>query len=113
MVTAARKESTKMPLDLDNLKNLEALFHIHREALGHPRLKAISDEAMKQLEGHAKALEPEPTAEEVKAAEKPADDQGQPIDVEEAERVRAEKAEADKATKPIGPASTQPSGRIL
>lgn len=82
-----------MPLDLDMLKHLSDLLHLHEKALGHPKLKAISDEAMKQLEEHAKTLEPVP---EVKAeTAKVEDDQGQPIDQEEAGRMRAQKAEAD------------------
>jgi hypothetical protein len=85
-----------MPLDTERLGHLAALFHIHTAALGHPKLKPIADEAMKQLEEHAKALEPvveEPKPEDVARVEA---DQGQDIDLEEAKRVRAQAAETEK-----------------
>jgi len=53
-----------MPLDTDDLTHLSALFHIVERAQGHPKLRAIGDEAMKHLEEYAESLKedvaPEP-----------------------------------------------------
>lgn len=99
-----------MPLDTERLGHLAALFHIHAAALGHPKLKPIADEAMKQLEEHAQALEPiveEPKPEDVAKVEA---DQGQEIDLKEAKRIRAEakQPEAKPEGEPVGaPAVTR------
>lgn len=66
-----------MSLDTDDLQHLAALFHLHEKAQGHPRLKAIGDEAMKQLEQYAKSLEPEQAQPESIEA---TSDQGQEIE---------------------------------
>lgn len=51
-----------MALDTERLTLLSALFHLVEKAQGHPRLKAIGDEAMKHLEEYAESLQqPEPT----------------------------------------------------
>ncbi len=48
-----------------DLQEVAALLHIHEKAMGHPKLKAISDAAMKHLEEVAKATEgPEEKPEE-------------------------------------------------
>jgi hypothetical protein len=85
-----------MPLDMERLSHLSALVHLHEKTLGHPKLKAISDEAMKELEAAAKSLEPEKDPAEVVLAGD--EDQGQDIDQEEADRVRAE-AKAQREVK--------------
>jgi hypothetical protein len=36
-----------------DLQEIAALLHIHEKALGHPRLKPLSDAVMKHLEGLA------------------------------------------------------------
>lgn len=59
-----------MPIDMERMSQLAALFHLVEQAQGHPKLKAIGDEAMKHLEEYAASLQPlEPEAEPEPAPE--------------------------------------------
>lgn len=56
-----------------DLNEVAALLHIHKESMGHPKLKALADASMKHLEGLAeetgKSLEAEKAEQAKKAAE--------------------------------------------
>lgn len=47
-----------MAFDTDDIAHLSALMHLHERCMGYPKLKAIADEAMKDLEQYAASLDP-------------------------------------------------------
>lgn len=91
-----------------DLNEVAALLHIHKESMGHPKLKALADASMKHLEGLAEETGKAVEAEKAEQAKK-AIEEAQALSDEEKPEPEAE----DTFTEQEPGAAAQRTGRRL
>lgn len=83
-----------------DLNEVAALLHIHKESMGHPRLKPLADAAMKQLEDHAEETAKSLNAAKAAKAEEEAEAATAETETEEEEKLEVEQEPGAAAQRP-------------
>jgi hypothetical protein len=93
-----------------DLNEIAALLHIHKEAMGHPQLKPLADQAMVQLHAFASETAKDLSEQKKVEAEKA---QAEAIARAEAEDLAGHDGEGTEGEDESNPAPARASGRRL